>query len=86
MFSIGLHIRTLGPQLMVLCGEVMESLGGGALPEEARHWEAAIRIHSLTSLPVYSLCFGFAVEAVITQLPHLATGYRRLHLWNHKPK
>lgn len=35
--------------------------------KDAFQWEQALRIHSLTPILVYSLCFMFAVEDVISQ-------------------
>lgn len=48
------------------------TLGGGALLEEAHHWEWALRVHSLTLLPGHSFCFMFVVGTVISQLSALA--------------
>lgn len=43
------------PRMVVLFGEVMDPLGGGASLEEIPHWLQAFRVSSLTALPVYSL-------------------------------
>lgn len=43
-------IGILDPQLVVVFGEITESLGGVALLEKVQHSEQACRIHSLTQL------------------------------------
>lgn len=59
----GLCVRTLGPQLLVLCGGggggewvgLMELLGGSALLEEVHYCEWALGVYRPHLLSVYSL-------------------------------
>ena len=50
-------ICTLGPQLVLLFGEVMEPLGHGDLLEEICHSRQILKVYGFTLLPVGSLCF-----------------------------
>ena len=50
-----LRLTTLGHQLVVLFGEVMEALADGALLEEICHWGWALGVHSPAPLPIVSL-------------------------------
>lgn len=50
----------------------MEPSGGTALLEKALSWEWTLRVHSLSPLLLYSLCFLLAIEDVMPQLPTLS--------------
>lgn len=55
-------IGILDPQLVVVFGEITESLGGEALLEKVPHLEQACRIYSLT--PFLSYVDGKCVQSI----------------------
>ena len=56
------HIRTLGPQLVVLFGDGMGPLGGIAVLKEACQLEVRLRVHRLATLLVCTFCSILEVE------------------------
>lgn len=66
-------ISTLGPQLAVLFGEMMEYLGDAAMLEEVCPWEWAQKVYNLTLLPLSFLsflCVELSALAIMLCLPH----------------
>lgn len=55
MSLTGSYIGILSPQLVVLYGKVMESLGGGTLLEEVHHRGQCSRVFKLAQLSVFTL-------------------------------
>lgn len=60
----------------------MWSLVGGSCPREAVmeemcHWGQVLRIHNLTLLLIWALCFRFVVESADSQFPVPATVWRQ---------
>lgn len=64
--SVSQRLRYLNTYLVMPAGMVMEPLGGRVLLEKVQQWKKALRLHSLTVLPVCCLCYVFEVEYVCT--------------------
>lgn len=82
-------IGILDPQLVVVFGEITESLGGVALLEKVQHSEQACRIHSLTQLLLSRVLpvWGWKMCSVYFLLQsgwHAFQPGCTLSLWNHK--
>ena len=61
--SVSQRLRYLNTYLVMPAGMVMEPLGGRALLEKVQQWKKALRLHSLTVLPVCCL-----VPAALTSI------------------
>lgn len=79
-------IQTLGLHVVVKLGK-LRNLGQRGLLEEMGHWGQALRLYSLSPLPV---CFlSFLVTKVIGHLTSQVTccpHHHGLLLWKQKPK
>lgn len=75
-------IQTLGPQLVVLFGEVMKPLGGRALLNEVHRWRKTWWVYSLILLTYLFLGYGKKCDLLSASHPPLWI----LFFWNSKQK